>query len=102
MIDAGASQPWAFMASLTQKPNMVIGVHVLRSTGVTSISILVQSLASPKVVGCCGRTHPESFLFLWTSSLTWSLAVTIRFLRRVVISAGTDFKLVYRILLRLL
>jgi hypothetical protein len=40
-IEAGASQDWAFMASENQKPNIVNGVHVRRSIGVTSMSTLV-------------------------------------------------------------
>jgi hypothetical protein len=88
-MDAGASQPCAFNASENQKPSMVHGVHVRRSSGVTSQSMLVlcpvsmcagrclahvgggthQVSSSPKVDFGFGITHPEGLVFALAPSL---------------------------------
>lgn len=50
------------MASDIQNPKMVREVHVRRSTGVTSESILDQLSLSAKDVSSLGNTHPERFV----------------------------------------
>lgn len=45
MMEAGAIQLWALRASENQYPKMVHDVHVRRSMGVTSQSILVLGIA---------------------------------------------------------
>jgi len=63
MMEAAPSQPWAFKASLNQKPNNAQVVQVRRSTGVTSQSTFDHLSGSAKVDFCLGMTQAEGFLF---------------------------------------
>jgi hypothetical protein len=63
MMAAGASHPCAFSASENQKPNMVQGLQMRRSRGVTSISMLVHVPSSAKEDCGRGMIHPERDLF---------------------------------------
>lgn len=67
-----AIQPCAFMASDIQKPNIVKLVHVRRSTGVTSISILLHVSLSPNDVGSCLSIHPDLLVFAFKLTLAAS------------------------------
>lgn len=72
MIDEGASQPCAFIASLIQKPNTVKDVQVRRWIGVTSASMLDHLSGSENVELCFGRTHPDGLALRLDSALVAS------------------------------
>ena len=91
MMDEGASQPCAFIASLIQNPRTVMEVHVRRSMGVTSASMLDHLSGSANVVFCFGMTHPEGFVFsfklAFVGSNRWRIAVDI-----VSTAQGTEMR----------
>ena len=94
MMEAGAIQLWALRASENQYPKMVHDVHVRRSRGVTSQSMLVLSIAyvsqhgnaltiglgeeacthqvpsTAKDEDCWGKTQPDGFVLARRSALT--------------------------------
>lgn len=67
MIEDGACQPCALIASEIQNPSTVSDVQVRRSTGVTSASMLLHLSESANVVVSLGMTHPPGFVFFLIS-----------------------------------
>ena len=89
MIEDGACQPCALIASDIQNPSTVSEVQVRRSTGVTSASMLLHLSGSANVVVSLGMIHPLGVVFFLISLFAdCSLCRTVVVIGETIVDAA--------------